>query len=78
MLVPSLPSRNKVLVIAVKNYTETGFLVLSSYAWFLYLVPNILSRIVGVYCSMEELVTMASSFKTGIISVVYTGKEILF
>ena len=78
ILVPSSPSRNKVLVIADKNYTEAdfqSFLVLSNFAWFYYLVPNILSSIVDVYYFMEELVTMGASFKTILISCIYIYKK---
>ena len=34
-----------------------------------YLLPDILSRIVGVYYSWEYIVNMSDSIKTGIISV---------
>ena len=72
MLVPSLPSRNKFLTIAVKNYTEADskFPSPAQFCLIPYLFPNILSRIVDVYYSWEELVNMDASFKTVIISVV--------
>ena len=35
---------------------------------FFYLLPDILSRMVGVYYSWEYIVNMSDSIKTGIIS----------
>ena len=73
MLVANQLSRNEFFVIVAKIYAEadfsTVFLVLSSLAWFFYLLPNILSRIVYVYYSWEYIVSMRASIKTGIISV---------
>ena len=51
-----------------------GFLVLPNFVWFLYLVSNILSKILDVY-SRKEFVTMDASFKTVIISVVYKKRD---
>ena len=35
---------------------------------FFYLLPDVLSRMVGVYYSWEYIVNMSDSIKTGIIS----------
>ena len=78
MLVLSIPSRNKVLVIAVEITQKliSKFHGLSNFAWFLYLLSNILSRIVDVYYSLGRFVFVGDSFKTVIIS--FVCKEILF
>ena len=41
----------------------------SGQARFFYLLPNILSRMVGGYYSWEYIVNMSGSIKTGIMSV---------
>ena len=65
MLVSSLPSRNKCLVIAVKNYIEPDFKVFKS--------CPILLDFSAWFQIFFQLVTMGASFKTGIISDV--GKK---
>ena len=46
-----------------------SFLVLSSFGWAFYLVPNILSRIADVYYYWGNIVNISASIKTGIASV---------
>ena len=48
------------------NWVETDA---SGQSRFFYLLPNILSRMVGAYYSWEYIVNMSESIKTGIISV---------
>ena len=65
-------SRNNFLVIVVKIYTEADFKVSWNYPTLLdyfYLLPNIFSRMVGVYYSWEYIANRSGSIKTGIISV---------
>ena len=68
MLVASQLSRNKFLVIVVKIYTEADFKV----SWycpifidFFNSLPNILSGMVGVYYSWENIVNMSVASKSG-------------
>ena len=73
MLVPSLPPRNKIFSKSSQKFHRSKFqkfLVLSNCASFLYLVPNVLYRIVDGYFSWEGIINMGTSFKIGIISVV--------
>ena len=49
------------------NWVETDA---SGQSKFFSLLPNILSRMVGVYYSWEYMVNMSDSIKTGIISAV--------
>ena len=48
------------------NWVETDA---SGQSRFFYLLPNILSRMVGAYYSWEYIVNMSESIKTGTISV---------
>ena len=78
MLVASQLSRNKFLVIVVNIYTEADFKVswhCPFLAWFSYLLPNILSKMVGVYYSWEYIVNVSDSIKTKIISVASTNAD---
>ena len=68
MVVSSQLSRNKFLVIVVKIYTEADFKV----SWycpifidFFNSLPNILSGMVGVYYSWENIVNMSVASKSG-------------
>ena len=74
MLVPSHPSRNRFLVIVVKNWHRSkSFLVLYHFAGFFQSVPNILFRVVDFSYFWDYIVSMSASIKTGIISAV--GKK---
>ena len=52
-----------------------SFLILSNLASFLYFVPNILSRIVDVHYSREELFTIRVCSKTNIISLICKKRD---
>ena len=72
MVVASQHSRNKFLVMVVKIYTEADFIV----SWYCSILVDFstyfeifLSRMVGVYYSLEYIVNVSDSIKTGIIFV---------
>ena len=51
------------------------FFILFNFAWFLYFVSNILSRVVDDYYSWEKLTTMAISSKTGIMPLICRKRD---
>ena len=73
ILVPSLPSRNKFLVIAVKNYTISDCKILCSCPFFLdfFTYFQIFCPSLQMFTIPWKKRTIGSSFKTRIVSVVH-------